>query len=138
MRLKLPFKDSDAIIEDLEGATLVKIVDKKGADYLSDIERRVVLSTPAEGYRVFAAGAGGVDEDTIAHLNRLGPAIHLDLTFKEAMRRSAMKAGQGVPIGPDDFGTFIRRKRYYSRAALKVWTESLSIDEILDAIIRLV
>jgi len=138
MRLHWPFKDTDALIEDLEGTRIAKIFEAKGEEYFRDLERRVVLSTPEEGERVLAVGGGGFNDTTIPFLNRLGPTIHLDLTFQEVARRIGHDPRRPLARAPDLFGLFIRRKRWYGRASHRVWTEGLTVDEVVDAILRLI
>ena len=138
MRLRWPFKDTDALIEEAEGLSIREIFARKGEAYFRDVERRVVLSTPEEGERVMAVGGGGFNEETIPLLNRLGPTVHLDLTFEEVLRRIGRDRRRPLTGAPDLFGLFIRRKRWYSRASYRVWTEGLSVDEVVEAILRLV
>jgi shikimate kinase len=137
-RMQCPFKDTDAIIEDLEGTTIAKIFAEKGEPYFRDLERRVILSTPEEGGRVLAVGGGGFNEETIPFLNRLGPTVHLDLTFDEVKRRIGRDPRRPLAKDPDLFGLFIKRKRWYGRANHRVWTEGSTVDEVVDAILRLI
>lgn len=138
LRLKWPFKDSDAIIEDLEGVSIARVFAEKGELYFRDLERRVILSTPEDGERVLAVGGGGFNEETIPFLKRLGPTIQLDLSFEEVKRRIGRDSRRPLAKDPDLFGLFIRRKRWYGRAAHRIWTEGLTVDEVVDAIIRLI
>ncbi len=138
MRLKRPFKDTDAVIEDLEGMSVAEIFKQKGEEHFRDIERRVILSTPEEGERVLAVGGGGFTQETIPYLNRLGPTVHLDLTFQEAVRRVGRDPRRPLANSPDLFGLFIKRRALYARATHRVWTENLTVDEVVDAVARLV
>ena len=138
MRLKLPFKDIDAIVEDVEGMSIPRIFAEKGEPHFREIERKVILSTPAEGERVVAVGGGGFNEATIDFLNRLGPTVHLDLTFQEVQRRIAGHPKRPLAARPDLFSIFIARKRLYSRAHYRVWVEGLTVDEVVEEIMRLV
>lgn len=138
MRLHWPVKDTDALIEEIEGTTITKIFEAKGEPYFRDLERRVILSTPEEGQRVLCVGGGGYNEATIPVLNRMGPTVHLDLTFEEVKRRVAGDRRRPLARDPDLFGLFIRRKRWYSRALHRVWTEGLEVDDVVDAILRLI
>jgi shikimate kinase len=138
LRLHCPFKDTDALIEDLEGTSIAKIFAEKGEPYFRDLERRVILSTPEEGERVLAVGGGGFNEETIPFLKRLGPTVHLDLTFDEVKRRIGRDPKRPLARDPDLFGLFIKRKRWYARANHRVWTEGSTVDEVVDAILRLI
>ncbi len=138
MRLKWPFKDSDAVIENLEGMPVAQIFSTKGEPYFRDLERRVILSTPEEGERVLAVGGGGFTQETIPFLNRLGPTVHLDLTYQEAIRRIGRDARRPLAKDPGLFGLFIKRRALYSHASHRVWTENLTLDEVVDAVMRLV
>lgn len=138
LRLKRPFKDTDAVIEDLEKMPIARIFSEKGEPCFRDLERRVILSTPEDGERVMAVGGGGFNDGTIPFLNHLGPTIHLDLTFEEVKRRIGKDPRRPLAKDPDLFGLFIRRKRWYRRAIHSVWTEALTVDEVVDAILRLI
>lgn len=138
LRLHCPFKDTDSLIVDLEGTSIAKIFAEKGEPYFRELERRVILSTPEEGERVLAVGGGGFNEGTIDFLNHLGPTIHLDLTFEEVKRRIGRDPRRPLAKDPDLFGLFIKRKRWYARANHRVWTEGSTVDEVVDAILRLI
>jgi shikimate kinase len=136
--LHWPFKDTDALIEDREGGPIAEVYARLGEGSFRDLERRVVLSTPEEGKRVLAVGEGGFNEETIPTLNRLGPTIHLDLSFDEAKRRIVMGHRRSLAVDPDLFALFIKRKRYYGRARHRIWADGLTVDEVVDAILRLI
>ncbi len=136
-RLKWPFRDTDALVEDLEGRSIARIFAERGEAYFREVERRVVLSTPEEGERVMALGGGALDEVTLPFLNGLGPTVHLDFTFQEALRRIGGDPRRPLASSPDLFGLFLRRKRWYARARHRVWTEGLSVDEVVESILRL-
>jgi shikimate kinase len=138
MRLKWPFKDTDSVIEELEGLSIAEIFTQKGEPYFRDLERRVILSTPEEGERVMAVGGGGYTEETIPSLNRLGPTIHLDLSFDDVQKRISNDPRRPLSGAGGLFGLFIRRKRFYARARHRVWTGGLTVDEVVDAILRLI
>lgn len=137
-RLHLPFKDTDAVIEEQEGMSISAIFREKGEEYFREMERSVILSTPDEGERVMAVGGGGFNEATIGFLKQLGPVIHLDLSFDECKRRIGTSGKRPLAKDGNLFGLFIKRRPLYSRATNRIWTESLSVDEVVDAILRLV
>lgn len=139
LRLKWPFKDTDAVIEDLEGMSVARVFAEKGEPYFRDLERRVILSTPdeGEGSRVMAIGGGGFTAETIPFLDRLGPTVHLDLSFPEVGRRIGKDRRRPLATSPDLFGLFIKRRSLYARARYHIWTEGLTVDEVVDAILRL-
>jgi shikimate kinase len=138
LRLRWPFKDTDALIEDREQCPLAECHARLGEQAFRDLERRMILSTPDEGQRVLAVGEGGFNDETIPTVDRLGPTIHLDLSFDEARRRMARGHARRLASDPELFGLFIRRKRWYGRARHRVWTDGLTVDEVVDAILRLI
>ena len=84
MRLKWPFKDSDALIQDLEGMPIARLFAEKGGTLLPRPGAEGhPFSTPEDGERVLAVGGGGFNDATIPYLKRLGPTVHLDLSFEE-------------------------------------------------------
>lgn len=137
-RLRWPFKDTDALIQEREGQPAPSVRRTQGEAYFTDLQRRIVLSTPDEGSRVMAVGYTGFTEDTIAFLNRLGPTIHLDLTFEEVKRRVGSDPAHPLASDPNLFGSFIKAKRLYGRARYRIWTEGLTVDEVVDAALRLI
>lgn len=137
-RLHWPFKDTDAILEELEGSPIAVIFREKGEPYFRDLERRVILSTPGEGQRVLSIGGGSFDEGTIPFLTALGPTVHLDLSFQEVQRRVGKDPKRPLAASPDLFGLFIKRRSLYSRATHRVWVEGLKVDEVVDAILRVI
>jgi len=137
-RLKVPFKDTDAVIEELSGCTIAELFRIQGEPYFRDLERRVILSTPEEGERVLAVGGGGFTPEVVPYLDRLGPTIHLDLTFQEAVRRVGRDPRRPLASSPDLFGLFIKRRSLYGRARHHIWVEGLTVDEVVDAILRLI
>jgi shikimate kinase len=138
LRLHWPLKDTDALVEEHEGIKVAEVFRVKGEPYFRDLENRIALSTPDEGNRVLALGGGGFNEATIPHLNRIGPTIHLDLTFQEVQRRVGKDPSRPLSSSPDLFGLFIRRRRFYSQAHHRVWVEGLTVDEAVDAILRVI
>ena len=138
LRLHWTLKDTDALMEDLQGGPIAEVYAKMGEGPFRELERRVILSTPEEGRRVLAVGEGGFNEETIPVLNRLGPTIHLDLSFEEVKRRIARGHRRALAVDPDLFALFIKRKRYYGRARHRIWAEGLTVDEVIDAILRLI
>jgi len=137
-RLKVPFKDTDAVIEELTRTSIAELFRTKGEPYFRDLERRVILSTPEEGARVLAIGGGGFTTEVVPFLDRLGPTVHLDLTFQEVVRRVGKDPHRPMAASPDLFGLFIKRRALYGRARHHIWVEGLTVDEAVDAILRLI
>ena len=65
------------------------------------------------------------------------PADEVDQMIEEAQRRIGRGAGRPLAKDPDLFGLFIRRRRWYGRATHRIWTEGLTVDEVVDALLRL-
>lgn len=137
LRLRIPFKDSDELIEEREGMPIYEIFKKKGEDYFRKIEREVILSTPDEGERVFSVGGGGFNEITIPYLKSIGPTFFLDLSFNEVKRRLSLgNKKRPLADSKDLYGLFLKRRALYFRAHYKIWTESLTVDEVVESILR--
>jgi shikimate kinase len=138
MRKHWPFKDTDAIIEEEAGCTIAEIFERQSEAAFRDLERRVILSTPEDGERIMAVGGGGFNDETIPFLTQLGPTIHLELSFQEVLRRIGDDPRRPLARDPDLFGLFIKRRRWYARANHRIWTEGLTVDEVVDAALRLI
>lgn len=138
-RLNLPFKDTDEIIEDIEMMSIYEIFETKGENYFRELEEKIILSTSYDSEKVMAVGGGGFNEKTIPKLKSLGPTIYLDLSFEEAKRRIEM-GRKKRPLLKDKnlFGLFIKRRSLYLKAHFRIWTESLTVDEVVESVLRIV
>lgn len=134
LRLKLPFKDSDEIIEEMEGISIAKIFEDKGEDYFRELEVRLLLSqsTPF----VLALGGGAFREPIITHLKRTSTTIFLDLSFDEVKRRISGDKKRPLLKNPDLYGLFLKRRIFYLKAHFRVWTEGLNPSEVVEEILR--
>jgi shikimate kinase len=100
-RLKLPFADSDRVIEAAAGETIEEIFANRGERVFRDGERRVILRLLAEPVHVLATGGGAfMDPLTRAAVDGRGVSVwlraDLDVLTARVARRSdrpLLKAG---------------------------------------------
>ena len=124
-RLKLPFADSDRVIEAAAGETIEEIFTNRGERVFREGERRVVLRLLAEPVHVLATGGGAfMDPLTRAAIAERGVSVwlraDLDVLSARVARRSdrpLLKAGDPRAILAE---LIERRYPVYAEAELVV------------------
>ena len=124
-RLKLPFADSDRVIEAAAGETIEEIFTNRGERVFREGERRVVLRLLAEPVHVLATGGGAfLDAVTRAAIAARGVSVwlraDLDVLSARVARRSdrpLLKAGDPRAILAE---LIERRYPVYAEAELVV------------------
>ncbi len=129
-RLEVDFADTDALIEQREGASVAEIYELAGADYFRKAERAVLDELIASG-RVAVVSTGGglpVWGDNMARMNAAGTTIYLRRPVEQIVRRMSPYGRQKRPrlrgLSDDELVEFMRRdmadrEPYYSQAR---WT----------------
>jgi shikimate kinase len=94
-RRRLPFRDTDAVIERLTGRTVPQILAERGEPCFRALEREAVRAALAEHEGVLALGGAAVLDPESRSLLRGGPVVHLDADPAELAHRLA-----GAPTRP--------------------------------------
>lgn len=88
--LRLPFKDSDKVIEERTGADIPWIFDVEGEQGFRERERAAIAELCAENGLVMATGGGAVlREDNRQALKRGGRVIYLHASIEQQIERTA-------------------------------------------------
>ena len=75
------FFDTDLLIQNLEGAPLQDIIDKKGNDYFEGLEESAILSLDIDGTVIATGGSVIYSEKSMEHLKKLGKIIYLHIDY---------------------------------------------------------
>jgi len=85
--LKMPFIDTDLLIQRQEDNFLQEIIENKGIEAFLNIEEEVVLSIDVRGHVIATGGSVVYRENAMNHLKKNGVVIYLELPFSEIERR---------------------------------------------------
>ena len=100
--LSLPFRDTDAEIEQAAGSTVAELFARHGEAAFRDGERRVIRRLLADGPGVIATGGGAfVDPDTRAAVRAEATSIWLRCKLPVLLRRVAGRGHRPLLAGGD-------------------------------------
>ncbi len=92
------FFDTDLLIQNLEGAPLQDIIDKKGNDYFEALEESAILSLDIDGTVIATGGSVIYSEKSMEHLKKLGKIIYLHIDYAHMCSRISNLSTRGVLI----------------------------------------
>lgn len=139
-RIGFDFADSDHEIESRAGLPVGQIFRVHGEAFFRELEEAAIRDLLTVERRVLATGGGAFVRPAAAEALLAGAfTIHLDCDFHEAFRRAAAEGGRPlVEKGESDVASlYVERKDKYSRAHATVDTTSLSPEEVVKSVLRL-
>lgn len=143
VRLRLPFVDSDAEIEQVSGYTIPEMFDRFGEASFRDGERRVVKRLIDGRPKVMATGGGVfLNPETRAAILERATVVWLDADVAVLAERVARRDTRPLLRGQDAAAVLLRladeRRHIYAQAHLHVRTEAVpharAVDAIIDAL----
>ena len=144
-RLGWPFKDTDDIVVRLaEGKPISEIFYKWGEERFRGIERQALGLACSETHAVISTGGGAVlDSGNRAMMSGSGVVFWLDAQPRVLIQRRAAGPGEDRPnvSGDHPLGRMetMKRERLPAYAAAADWTiatDTLSVDEVADEVLR--
>jgi shikimate kinase len=138
-RLGVGFRDTDADVEAVTGASVADIFVEHGEARFRSLERAAVAEALAEHDGVLSVGGGAVlDPDTRASLTGR-PVVFLDVTIKDAASRIGFNRDRPLLLG-NPRAQWIRlmeqRRPFYEEvAATTVSTDNRTPDEVADDLV---
>lgn len=128
VKLKLPFVDADAEIEQAAGATVTEIFGRYGETGFRDGERRVIRRLMAGPRSVIATGGGAfVDAETRALILAHGLAVWLDADIDVLVERTSRRNTRPLLREGDPRQTLKRlaelRRPFYAEAPVHVLSQ---------------
>jgi shikimate kinase len=140
--LEIPFRDTDSIIEDLEGMPVSQIFIDKGEDYFRAIEKRVLRDELLSDGSVLALGGGApisVDAQSALKVSA-APVIYLDISLASVAPRIGFNRDRPLllhnPRGQWQTLMEARRPIYESIANFIIDVNGKSQREIVDQVLE--
>jgi len=139
-RLRLPFVDSDAAIEDASGFSAAEVFERYGESDFRDGERRLVARLVEGEVRVIATGGGAfVDPRTRKLLNERAITVWLDAPVEILAERTARRNTRPLLRNNDPKGTLERlseeRRPSYAEAHVHVKSGDGAHRDVVEAIV---
>ena len=145
-RMGVAYVDTDALVEEREGATVFDIFRYEGEARFREIEREVLEQTIATGVAVVSTGGGlPTWRDNMARMNEAGRTIYLRRSAENIASRLSPYGRQKRPrlrgLNDEELVQFMRedmthREAYYAAAQLVIDCDPLTDHEILDLILN--
>lgn len=140
-RKKWQFVDLDELIELKERRTISDIFAKEGEPYFRRIEKQVLKDVAKEKNFVVACGGGIViDKENIKVMRESGVIVCLNATPEAILKRTSGYAHRpllNVTDPKKQIDLLLKlRAPYYARADVSVDTSRLSVEQVVQKIIR--
>ena len=145
-RLHAPYVDTDALVEEREGASVYDIFQFEGETHFRELERTVLEEVIAEGVAIVSTGGGlPTWSDNMARMNATGRTVYLHRSAENIASRLSPYGRQKRPrlrgLNDEELVRFMsedmaRRACFYRQAQQTIECDGLSDDEILQAIIQ--
>lgn len=136
-RLRYPFQDLDAMIEERQGRSVREIFQSAGEAKFRRLERLALRATVTQSRLVVATGGGTFCEpDNRRWIARHGVSVWLDLPFAEIVRRLEASGMASRPLFPDAETAkklFEARRSAYATADVR---QSLTGDESTEELVE--
>jgi len=147
-RLGTVCADTDALVEEREGASVADIFRYEGEEYFRRVEREVLEEIIARGAAVVSTGGGlPVRGDNMARMNDAGVTVYLRRSAEQIARRLSPYGRQKRPrlrgLGDGELVAFMardiaEREPCYARAQLIVDCAGASDEELTERILTAV
>ncbi len=145
-RLALPFYDTDAMVEEHEGASAADVFRYEGEERFREVERAAVESIVGRGEACIVSTGGGLPawRDNMARLNESGTTLYLRRTAEQIAGRLSPYGRRKRPrlAGLDDrellaFMTrdMALREPFYAEAKIVVECGSMSDEELMKVVL---
>ena len=135
------FVDLDRLIEKAEGLKVRDIFSQKGEGYFRDLEKRTLAEVMRRHGQIIATGGGIVmDDDNLALLREKALLIGLTASVDVLLSRAGSGAKRPLLNGVDRNERveelLNQRRLRYAQAHMMIDTSDLSIDQVVETILR--
>ena len=140
-KLRRRFVDLDRLIERAEGSKVSDIFAQKGEAYFRQLEKRTLLHVLEGENQVIATGGGVVVDDENLNLLQertllIGLTANLDTLLARTGAGNQRPLLQGSNRREKVQELLRRREARYAQAGLMIDTSEMSIDQVVETIIR--
>jgi shikimate kinase len=139
-RLHRKFIDTDALIENTAGMSIVRLFADKGEPFFRKLEKQAIAHACTEEKAVIATGGGAmIDEENVKQLKACGTVICLTATPEVILSRVQGNTDRPL-LQADDPLTTIRellaaRAEAYAQADTMIETSHLSVEGVVNVIV---
>ncbi|MFH1201861.1 MAG: shikimate kinase [Candidatus Omnitrophota bacterium] len=142
-RLNLKFLDLDSLIEEKEGLKITEIFSQKGEPYFRKVEKGVVKEISQKSGLVVGCGGGVVlDNENLDNLKKTGIIVCLKASPRVILSRTKDTRYRPLLDVLDPKAKIAEllnlREPFYAKADYQIDTSSLTIDEVVANILRLI
>jgi shikimate kinase len=142
LRLGLPFRDTDQMVEKETGLTIPEIFDKKGEDFFREIEKKMVKKALSDEKVVVATGGGAVlDPENLTLMKEKGILIALSSSPEIISSRLTQFENRPLLKGKDRLERirqlFSKRSPFYEQADHIIDTSGKKIEEAVEEIMKI-
>lgn len=141
LKLKLPFVDLDQAIEAREEVRVKEIFECKGEAYFRKVEKENLKEILSRDGQVIATGGGAVMDSENLHLLKQRSVLIYLIALPETLLRRLRSENQRPLLKADDRlvrveDLLAQREKVYRQAHISIDTEHLSVDEVVERIIK--
>jgi len=141
LKLKLPFVDLDQAIEAREEVRVKEIFECKGEAYFRKVEKENLKEILSRDGQVIATGGGAVMDSENLHLLKQRSVLIYLIALPETLLRRLRSENQRPLLKAEDRlvrieDLWAQREKGYRQAHISIDTEHLSVDEVVERIIK--
>jgi len=141
-RLGMTFVDMDDVIVEREGKPIPQIFAEEGEPYFRSVERELVRELAGRTGQVIGTGGGVVlNADNIRDFGSAGLVVCLTAPPETILERVAHDTNRPLLAGSDKMqkirGILDARKELYDAIPLRVETDNLTVDEVVQRIVTM-
>ncbi|MDR3069555.1 MAG: shikimate kinase [Propionibacteriaceae bacterium] len=134
-RLRLPFIDSDELVEAKTGKSIPELFDTVGESGFREIEAEAVVGALGGAQGVLALGGGSLASDEVRTALASHTVIWIEIGYAEALRRISGDANRPLLQGADLYARFTARQKVYEAAAdLRLTVDHQTSSRVVDTI----
>lgn len=93
---RMQFIDTDLLVEKVENMPLQEIVNRKGINYLTALEGRVLSQLDYQNHVIATGGSAIYSAQAMAHLGSLGARVYLKISLRTLTQRVDNVASRGL------------------------------------------
>lgn len=137
--LKMPFADTDLLLQQQQSLHLQEIINNSGLDSFLRLEEKLVTGLNLENHVIATGGSVIYSEPAILHLKKKGLLIYLHLKYYQIERRINNITTRGIAMQQDQTLSDLYRERvplYKKHAEITIDCSRKHIESIVAEIIE--
>ena len=137
-QLDVAYADTDALVEELEGASVNDIFHYEGEEYFRAVERKVLEKLIAGDEDVVVSTGGGLPTwaDNMELMNRAGVTVWIDRSAEQTAKRLSPHGRQKRPklrgLNDEELVEFMQRNMAERRPCYSKATHHIEVDSLGD------